>query len=259
MSMITQVSEALARFSRIGAMVSFLGAIHSLSLLLTWFSINYDNVGRSLISGYTFSEPLIISLVAGGTAGVAGILSSSLREISKIRVVLPTLSFTSAGLALFSPLYTYLVKLPSFQLSYTPEFGMFGALITGVAITGSAVLATVASIRTKSTVYLGPPPSWATQELDLARGPGEGGVEGQEVQVPEVWEETTRVETAQPTPSQPSSQAPAGGNCLICGDTVPSGDLATCKGCGATFHRDCMNVWIDLGNRCPSCNAELTS
>ncbi len=252
--MITQVNEALARLSRIGAMISFLGAIHSLSLLLTWFSITYDNVGRSPISGYTFLEPLLISLTAGGAAGVAGILSSALKEIRSVRIVLPVLSFVSAGLALLSPLYTYLVKLPSFQLSFIPEIGMFGALITGVAITGGAILATVAGLRTKSAVYLGPPSSWASQEMELAREPSEP-----EIEVSEVFaEEELEREPPSPATAQPEPQTTQAGNCLICGDTIPGGDLSSCKSCGASFHRDCVSVWRDLGNKCPSCGSELS-
>ncbi|MEM0445440.1 MAG: RING finger protein [Nitrososphaerota archaeon] len=256
--MIAHVGEALARFSRIGALISLLGATHALSLILNWFSINYDNVGRSLITGYTFMEPLMLSLSAGAAAGVVGVLSSNLRDISKIRVVTPLVSFTSAGLALLSPLYTYLVKLPSFQnLNYVPETGLFAALFTGIAIAGASVLALIAGLRTKVTQYIGPQARW-----------GPTGAEESFVEIQEpIAEPSLRTaeesfqrptEVVEPAAPRREERAPLGETqCLICGDIVSGSDSVECKSCGALFHKDCMSVWIDLGNKCPSCGAEL--
>ncbi|MCS7145492.1 MAG: RING finger domain-containing protein [Nitrososphaerota archaeon] len=246
--MITQVGEALARFSRIGALVSLLGATHALSLILNWFSINYDDVGRSMIAGYTFMEPLMLSLAAGGTAGVSCILASNLKDISKLRLITPLLSFTAAGLALLSPLYTYLIKLPSFGgLDYAPEIGLFAALFTGIAIAGASALALIAGLRTRVTTQLSPPPYWTPVREE-----------------PETFSEIsepiaeTQVTVVEPTPErEPRGPETPEGQCLICGDLVSTGELEECKSCGALFHKDCMNVWVDLGNKCPACGGEL--
>lgn len=246
--MITQVSEALARFSRIGALISLLGATHALSLILNWFSVNYDNVGRSLITGYTFLEPLLLSLAAGGTAGVTCVLASNLKDISKLRLLTPALSFTAAGLAILSPLYAYLIKLPSFGgLDYAPETGLFAALFTGIAIAGASVLALIAGLKTRVTTRLGPPPAWPPL------GEEEGGF-------PELSEPTPepQIAVSEPTVERVEETREAvSGQCLICGDLISSGEVEECRSCRAVFHKDCMNVWVDLGNKCPACGGDL--
>ncbi|MEO0158705.1 MAG: RING finger domain-containing protein [candidate division WOR-3 bacterium] len=246
--MFTQVTEALARFSRIGALISLLGATHALSLILNWFSINYDNVGRSLITGYTFMEPLLLSLTAGGAAGATGVLASNIRDLTKLRLVTPLLSFTASGLALLSPLYTYLVKLSSFEgLNFIPEIGLFASLFTGIAIAGASVLALIAGLRTRVAAYSTPPPYWAT-----AREEAEAFTEIREP----VAEAQTTVYEQPPEREQRVAEA-AGVQCPICGDIISGGELGECSSCGAVFHKDCLNVWADLGNKCPSCGGEL--
>lgn len=247
--MITQTSEALARVSRIGALISLLGATHALSLILNWFSINYDDVGRSLISGYTFMEPLVISLAAGGAAGATGVFASNLKDLAKLRLVVPLLSFTAAGLALFSPLYAYLIKLPSFSgLNFIPELGLFAALFTGIAIAGASVLALIAAMRTRVTTYMAPPPLWATASEETNT-------------FVEFSEPTTATQTAimehVPEREEMGPETASGGQCMICGDLITGGSTESCRTCGAIFHKDCMSVWVDLGNKCPSCGGEL--
>lgn len=240
----------MARFSRIGALISLLGATHALSLILNWFSINYDDVGRSLISGYTFMEPLLISLAAGGAAGATGVFASNLKDLTKLRLVVPLLSFTAAGLALFSPLYTYLIKLPGFGgLNFIPELGLFAALFTGIAITGASILALIAAMRTRVTAYMAPSPLWVT-----AREEETGTVA--EFTEPTAEEQAAILEQA-PEREERGLETAAGGQCMICGDLITGGDTESCHRCGAVFHKDCMNVWVDLGNKCPSCGGEL--
>ncbi|MEM0482424.1 MAG: RING-H2 finger protein [Nitrososphaerota archaeon] len=248
--MITQTSEALARFSRIGALISLLGATHALSLILNWFSINYDDVGRSLITGYTFMEPLLFSLSAGGAAGATGVFASNLKDLSKLRLVMPLLSFTAAGLALFSPLYTYLIKLPNFAgLNFIPELGLFAALFTGIAIAGASVLALIAAMKTRVTTYMAPPPLWATSREEEPETLNE-------FTGPTVETQTAVLEQA-PEREEKGLETAAGGQCMICGDLISGGEVQSCRSCGAVFHKDCMNVWVDLGNKCPSCGGEL--
>lgn len=240
----------MARFSRIGALISLLGATHALSLILNWFSINYDNVGRSLITGYTFMEPLLFSLAAGGAAGATGVFSSNLKDLTKLRLVTPLLSFTAAGLALFSPLYTYLIKLPSFGgLNFIPELGLFAALFTGIAIAGASVLALIAAMRTRVTTYMAPSPLWATameEEAETVAEFTEPAVEAQ-----------TAILEQPPERGEREIETAGTGQCMICGDLISGGETESCRLCGAVFHKDCINVWVDLGNKCPSCGGEL--
>jgi len=247
--MITNAAEALARFSRIGAMVSLLGATHALSLILNWFAIDYGGVSRIPIAGYTFIEPFAFSLAAGSAAGATSVLASTLRDISKLRLMTPLLASTSAALALLSPLYTFLVKLPGFRgLEYIPEVGLFASLFTAMAITGAAVLSLIAGLRTR--VVRMEPVYW-TQPLEETEA-------SLDVFYPDLpGPEAEATPSASPQPPSESVEEGQGGQCMICGDALSGGSLDRCHVCGAYFHKDCINVWADLGNKCPSCGGDM--
>ncbi len=188
-------------------------------------------------------------MAAGGAAGATGVFASNLKDLTKLRLVMPLLSFTAAGLALFSPLYTYLIKLPSFSgLNFIPELGLFAALFTGIAIAGASVLALIAAMRTRVTTSMAPSPLWATatEETEPVA----------EITEPAVETQTTVLEPA-PEREERRMETAGTGQCMICGDLISGGETESCRSCGAVFHRDCMNVWVDLGNKCPSCGGEL--
>jgi len=48
-------------------------------------------------------------------------------------------------------------------------------------------------------------------------------------------------------------------NCSICLDTISESDLQRTEQCQHTFHRQCINRWLETHNTCPECRVVLFS
>jgi len=248
--MITPVSEALSRFMRVGALISLLGSFHTLTLLLTWFAVTYDTLQRQTLLGYWLNESFMLSLAAGALAGLAGIIASISRKIKIVRIAVPLAASASAALAILSPIYSYILKMPRFGVVFNPEIGLFAAIFSGIGIAGAAVLAGLVSVSVKTQQVGGTwrAPAYQQYELEsMSTEPMQAGVEQPE----------ERALGAGPNYS-PAQNVPEGAQCVICYDQLTAETAYACNSCGALFHKDCADAWADLGGQCPSCGARLS-
>lgn len=249
--MITPISEALSRFMRFGALISLLGAFHILTLLLTWFAVTYDNLQRQILLGYWLNESLMLSLIAGALAGLAGVVASVSKKISMVKIVVPSAASASAALAILSPLYSYMFKMPRFNVVFNPEIGLFAAIFSGIGIAGAAILAGLVSISVK-TQQVGR--EWRTaayQQYELESI-------GEEPAQISMEEPEVRAAIAGPNYS-PAQNVPEKAQCVICYDQLTADTAYSCNSCGALFHKDCADAWAELGGQCPNCGARLSS
>lgn len=249
--MITPVSEALSRFMRVGALISLLGAFHTLTLLLTWFAVTYDTLQRQTLLGYWLNESLMLSLAAGALAGLAGVVASLSRKISIVRVVVPSAAGASASLAILSPIYSYMLKMPRFDVTFNPEIGLFAAIFSGIGIAGAAVLAGLVSLSVRTQQIGG---AWRSPTY-------------QQYELESMSEETEQVSIEQPAEGgavaagpnySPAQNVPEGSQCVICYDQLTPETAYACNSCGALFHKDCADAWSELGGQCPNCGARLS-
>lgn len=248
--MITPVSEALSRFMRVGALISLLGAFHTLTLLLTWFAVTYDTLQRQALLGYWLNESFMLSLAAGALAGLAGIIASLSRKISIVKIAVPSAASASAALAIFSPIYSYILKMPQFDVTFNPEIGLFAAIFSGIGIAGAAVLAGLVSLSVKTQQIGGAwrTPAYQQYELEsMAEEPGQVSTE----------QPVERPLSAGPNYS-PAQNVPEGSQCVICYDQLTPETAYACNSCGALFHKDCADAWSELGGQCPNCGARLS-
>jgi len=248
--MITPVSEALSRFMRVGALISLLGSFHTLTLLLTWFAVTYDTLQRQALLGYWLNESFMLSLAAGALAGLAGAVASISRKIKVVKIVVPSAASASAALAIISPIYSYILKMPRFEVVFNPEIGLFAAIFSGIGIAGAAVLAGLISLSVKTQQVSGAwrTPTYQQYEVESMTTEAEQAV----VEQPE-----ERAVEAGPNYS-PAQNVPEGSQCVICYDQLTPETAYACNSCGALFHKDCADAWADLGGQCPNCGARLS-
>merc|ERR1712129_445976 len=50
---------------------------------------------------------------------------------------------------------------------------------------------------------------------------------------------------------------PAGAECVICIQDLVDGDEVRTMPCGHTFHRECMDVWLQRSRFCPLCRRPI--
>lgn len=249
--MITPVSEALSRFMRVGALISLLGAFHTLTLLLTWFAVTYDTLQRQTLLGYWLNESFLLSLAAGALAGLAGVIASISKKINIVRVVVPSAAAASAALAILSPLYSYILKMPRFEVTFNPEIGLFAAVFSGIGIAGAAVLAGLVSLSVKTQQIGGAWRAPAYQQYELESMAGEAEQVGTEQPV----ERSVATGGLNYSPAQ---SVPEGAQCTICYDQLTPETAYACNSCGALFHKDCVDAWSELGGQCPNCGSRLS-
>ncbi|MCS7142313.1 MAG: hypothetical protein NZ920_00750 [Aigarchaeota archaeon] len=249
--MMTSVAEARYRLSRIAALLSILGALHVLSLLLNWYVVSYQNLEIQVITGYLLNESMLISLIAGALAGASGVLAVLYSNFSWIRIAVPAMGTVAGALALGSSLYSYLIKMPSFRIEFVPQIGFLSALFSGGGLFAMGLLAVIIVSRTRverQTHAWGRP---QTLSYDMH----------EEVTTePETITPLKTLDREQPMTTQylRSTTKTEGTQCIICYDKTVGGEVAECPSCGATFHKDCIDSWIDLGGSCPSCGAAIS-
>lgn len=257
--MMTSIAEAQSRIVRVGALISLLGALHTLTLLLGWFAVTYDSLQSQVLVGYGLNEGFLLSLVAGGLAGAAGALSALMRSFSRLRVLVPAIAASSGALATLSPIYLFMVKMPRLGIAFTLEIGLFAAIFSGVAILGIGVLASMIGLRAK-TEYV--PAAWQSypryQEPLIEQSVSMTMEQPEEFFVTE--EPAAAEQTSAPGTARsygPVEETPSGGQCSICYDELIPGATMSCSSCGALFHKDCVETLAELGGKCPTCGASL--
>ncbi|MEM4315869.1 MAG: hypothetical protein QXT66_05965, partial [Nitrososphaerota archaeon] len=117
--MAVEVSEerVLARFFKIGSILSLVASLHMLSLLLPWYETITDTVAQSRIAGYIPAETLILSVAGGILAGLALVSSSLSKSVGTVRGVLMGMGFAGGLVALVSPIYLMTVIVPRLNIT----------------------------------------------------------------------------------------------------------------------------------------------
>lgn len=240
---IVSQDEAMARLYKIGAGAASVGAIHILTLLLSWF-VESDGGILIQLTGYVFPESLALSLLGGLLAGI-GLLSGYLiKRIGLTKLFVGVFAAVGGVLALSSPLYVYLVKILSLNIKGYPDIGMFAAVFTGVVQLGVGALALLTPTK-REVIPTARPTAPLTQ--------------------PELFEpapSTTPARRTSPTAQRlgattrfiPASDIEEA-TCSICYEPVQRPEAVKCENCGTIYHRGCMEAWVGLNSTCPNCKA----
>lgn len=236
--MLTTREEVMSRLYKIGSGAAAMGAIHVLTLLLSWYVQVIDGTEKC-IQGLVSPYATMMSLVGGILAGVGVIIIHFIKGLRVMKNVLGVSIIVGGLLATISPIYSYWFWLLGLSSYSRFDLGFFVAAFTGVvllAVGGLALLTPVKEEVIPSTFAALPP---AGPELM------EAGV------------------TA-PSPSRPATTkiVPAPdveeAICSICFDFIPRGEAVRCSNCDAIFHKGCIDSWVSVNGTCPSCKAVVT-
>ncbi len=244
--MIVGQEEVAARLYKIGAGAASVGAIHILSLLLSWF-VETDGGFTVPLTGYVFPESLILSLLGGLLAGVGLLAGYLVKQVGLTKLLIGLFAVVGGLLSLSSPLYIYLVRILSLNIRGYPDIGMFAAVFTGIVQLGVGALALLTPTRREVIPTTRPIPAAAQPDLFEVAQPAPA----------------TRRPVA-PTPQQPPRASttrflPASdieeATCSICYEPVQKEEAVKCSNCGTIYHRGCMEAWVGLNSTCPNCKA----
>ncbi|MEM4373814.1 MAG: RING finger domain-containing protein [Nitrososphaerota archaeon] len=227
--MAVEVSEerVLARFFKIGSILSLVASLHMLSLLLPWYETITDTVAQSRIAGYIPAETLILSVAGGILAGLALVSSSLSKSVGTVRGVLMGMGFAGGLVALVSPIYLMTVIVPRLNITGRLELGFFAALFTGIALLGVSGVAAATRVRLHRAYPYGYTPIPSPSDMGITyRG------ETSFVAVESVEE---------------------GIKCPICYLEVEAEGAVRCSSCGVIYHSGCVDTWVELNKTCPNC------
>jgi hypothetical protein len=236
--LLTTREEVMSRLYKIGSGAAAMGAIHVLTLLLSWYVQVIDGTEK-YIQGLVSPYATMMSLVGGILAGVGVIIIHVIKGLRTMKNVLGISIIVGGLLTTISPIYSYwfwLLELSSYSRF---DLGFFAATFTGVILLAVGALALLTPVKEEvipSTLAAMPP---AGPELM------EAGV-------------------AAPSPSRPATTkivpAPdvAEAICSICFDFIPEGEAVRCSSCDAIFHKGCIDSWVSINGICPSCKAVVT-
>ncbi len=226
--MAIEVSEerVLARFFKIGSILSLVASLHMLSLLLPWYETITDTVAQSRIAGYIPLETLALSVAGGVLAGTALVASSASRNVSTVRTILMAMGFTGGVIAAVSPLYLILVIIPRLNITGRLELGFFAAIFTALTLFGVSGIAAATRIKRVRPYPYGYAPLPSAQAEPQPQG------ETSFVAVDSVEE---------------------GIKCPICYLDVDAESAVKCTSCGVVYHSGCVDTWVDLNKTCPNC------
>ncbi len=241
--MIVGQEEVMARLYKIGAGAAAVGAIHILTLLLSWYIESNGKVVAALV-GYVFPESLIFSVAGGLMAGIGLLIAYVVKRVIVTKLVIGALAVIGGVLALFSPLYIYFYHILELGIRGYPDIGFFAAIFTGIVQIGVGALALLTPTKREIIPTAAPeitptpafepaptPPPPTTPRTRRPRGPA----------------------TARIVPATDIEEA----TCSICYEPVKPEDAVKCSACGAIFHRGCIDTWVSLNGTCPVCKAVI--
>ncbi|MCL7383683.1 MAG: hypothetical protein LZ168_07955 [Thaumarchaeota archaeon] len=240
--MIVTQEEVTSRFFRIGAGGAVAGAIHILTLLLGWY-IETDGGVILTLTGYDFIESFLFSIIGGLMAGFSLLTAYFVKRLGAIKAVIGGLTTIGGLLALSSPVYVYVFKILEVNLRGYPDLGFFAAIFTGIIELGIGALILLTPLKkeivypveaTTATVYPPPPVEPSASFPPTGRRAATATVA--HIDIAEDVEE---------------------GVCTICYYPLTSENAVKCSACGALFHRDCIDAWVNLNHFCPSCRAAI--
>jgi len=236
--LLTTREEVMSRLYKIGSGAAAMGAIHVLTLLLSWYVQVIDGTEK-YVQGLVSPYGTMMSLIGGALAGVGVIIIHFIKGLRGMKNVLGVSIILGGILATISPIYSYwfwLLELSSYSRF---DLGFFAAVFTGVILLAIGALAILTPIKEEviSTAFTAVPP--AAPELL------EAGI-------------------AAPSPPRPATTklVPASdveeAICSICFDFISEGEAVRCSNCDALFHRGCIESWVSVNGICPSCKAVVT-
>lgn len=243
--MIVTHEEVVSRFFKIGASGAVVGAIHILTLLLGWY-IETDGEVILTLTGYNFFESFLFSVTGGLLAGFSLFTAYLVKKLNVIKAFLGGLTLVGGLLSLFSPIYVYIFKILRVNLRGYPDIGFFAAIFTAIIELSIGILILLTPLK-KEIIY--------TMEMPLTT----------------VYLDTLSTESARPRLNLrgESGRPPVAhietaedveeGVCTICYYPLTSENAVKCSVCGALFHRDCIDAWVNLNHSCPNCKATIYS
>ena len=234
--MIVGQEEVMARLYKIGCGAAAVGAIHILTLLLSWY-VETDGELLTALAGYVFPESFMFSVAGGLMAGVGLLIAYLVKRINVMKAVIGVLAVVGGLMALFSPVYVYLYRIMAFNVRGYPDIGFFAAIFTGVVQLGVGSLALLTP--TKREVI----PAAVPQAAPVVP----------EARPPPTAAPPRRPATARLVPALDIDQA----TCSICYEPISPEDAMKCSACGALFHKGCIEAWVSLNGTCPSCKAVI--
>lgn len=238
MSLLTTREEVMSRLYKIGSGAAAMGAIHVLTLLLSWYIQVIDGTEK-LIQGLVSPYATIMSLIGGVLAGVGVIIIHFIKGLRAMKNVLGASIIVGGLLATASPIYSYwfwLLELSSYSRF---DLGFFAAIFTGIILLAIGALAALTPIKEEVIPMVF---TTAPQAMPELFGSG----------------------MATPSPSRPATTrlVPVPdieeAICSICFDFIPEGEAVRCSNCDALFHRGCIDSWVSINGICPSCKAIVT-
>lgn len=236
--MIVTQEEAISRFFKIGAGGAVAGAIHILTLLLGWY-IETDGEAVLTLTGYNFFESFLFSVAGGLLAGFSLLAAYLVKKLNVVKALIGGLTLVGGLLSLFSPIYVYVFKILGVNLRGYPEIGFFAAIFTAIIELGIGVLILLAPLKKEVFYPTEVPPTVMYPET-----------------LPTEPRPTLRREAGRPTVAHIDvAEDVEEGVCTICYYPLTSENAVKCSACGALFHRDCIDVWVNLNHSCPNCKA----
>lgn len=214
----------MGRFFKLASVTAGIGAVHVLTLLMSWYTVVSDTITTTSIQGYVITESMYMSIGGGIIGGVAVLLSSLSSSIRTARWLIGTTSLVGALLAIASPAYAHFMIIPALHAEGHLGIGIFMSYISAIAMAVPAVTIIATPIRVEVMPYAGP------------RYPS--------VSPPAVEEAVELVQAA---------EIPPGAICGICYQELDPSATLMCSGCQTLFHKGCIDIWVNLNGTCPSC------
>jgi len=226
----------MARFYKVGSGAAAVGAIHILTLLLSWYS-ETDHGFSTPIAGYVFIESFMLSVIGGLLAGIGLLIGYLLKRVKAVKLAIGVLAVIGGLMALGSPIYIYINKISALGIKGYPDLGFFAAIFTGVAQLGVGSLALLTPVKEEIISA----PEAPTPMVPTPTAPR-----------PQVRPPSPRAApTTKLTPAVDLEEAV----CSICYEAIAPGDAIRCSNCDAIFHKGCIDAWVSLNGTCPSCKA----
>jgi len=244
------VEEAVARFFKLGIIVSLVSVLHMLTLLLPWYVVDASPFTRSFFLGYLSTESLFFSITGGIMAGIGLLIITFVSSINKIRIIMTSLTFIGATLMLLSPFYLLMVKIPTLAVQGKLEWGFFPSVITPVILFAVGFLIAKPGFSTPSGVEA--PIRYPSEPAPVMSRVNFAEPSLEVVSTPR----PSRAAATEVASLVPALDVDAGTICSICYYEVDADTAVKCSSCSMVFHRDCVESWVSLNGICPNPNCQ---
>lgn len=213
----------LGRFFKLALVAAGIGAVHILTLFMTWYTVVSDTITTTTIHGYLITESLYMSVAGGIVCGIALLLSSTSLNVITAKWLVGATALVGALLAIISPAYAQFIVIPALKARGYLEIGIFMSYFSAIAmmVPAATIMATPIRIEVMPRVE---PPHLGTSTI--------------------VEEAVELVHT---------TDMPPGTICGICYQELDPETTMMCSNCQTLFHKGCIDIWVNLNGTCPSC------